>query len=136
MWITVNFLLIVSIYLNTAPLYFPHFNFSEVRKFSMFYFIGIRFVDSGVDCADASSASVVCREARFAAKESSCFKKTRNEAECNVSHPSTHHRQRSSESPATVSIIPLCTVVWWEWKVEVWHIRNFIKLTFCYWWKF
>jgi len=70
----------------------------------MFYLIAFRFVDSGVDCADASSASVLGREARFAAKESSS-KKTRNETEFNVSHPSTHHRQRSSESPATVSII-------------------------------
>jgi hypothetical protein len=73
----------------------------------MLYFIAVRFVDSGVDCADASSASVVGREA----KESNCFKKSRNEAEFNVSHPATHHRQRSSESPATVSIVPLCTVV-------------------------
>lgn len=111
LWITVNFLLIVSIYLNTATLYFPHFSVSEVHKLNIFYFIGVRFVDSGVDCADASSASVVGREARFAAKESSCSKKTRNEAEFNVSHPSTHHRQRSSESPATVSIMALCNVV-------------------------
>jgi hypothetical protein len=74
-------------------------------------FIDVRFVDSGVDCADASSASVMGRDGGLAAKESSYFKKTRNEVEFNVSLPSAHHRQRTPESPATVSIIHLCIVL-------------------------
>lgn len=68
-------------------------------------FVGVRFVDSGVDCADASSAIVVGRETGLAEKESDDFKTTKNEAEFNVSHLSTDHRQRAPVSPATVSII-------------------------------
>jgi hypothetical protein len=68
-------------------------------------------VDSGVDCADASSASVVGRDGGLAAKESGYFKKIRNVAEFNVSNLSTQHRQRAPDSPATVSVIYLCIVL-------------------------
>jgi hypothetical protein len=62
-------------------------------------------VDSGVDCADASSASVIGRDAGFAGKESGDFKNYRKVAEFDVSHPSIHSKQRPPESQATVSRI-------------------------------
>lgn len=60
-------------------------------------------MDSGVDCADASSVSMVGGGAGFTGKESSDFKETRKVTEFDVSYPYTHHRQRLPGSPATVS---------------------------------
>jgi hypothetical protein len=69
------------------------------------YSVDVRFVDSGVDCADASSASVIGRDAGFTGKESSDFKNSRNVEEFDVSHHSIHSKQRPPESPATVSTV-------------------------------
>lgn len=62
-------------------------------------------MDSGVDCADASSASVVGRDAGFAGKDNSDFKNSGKVSEFNVSRPSIHSKQRPPESQATVSRI-------------------------------
>jgi hypothetical protein len=77
----------------------------KFHKLNIPYSVDVRFVDSGVDCADASSASVIGRDVRFARKESSDFKKTRKVAECDMSDPSIHPKQWPHESPATVSRI-------------------------------
>jgi hypothetical protein len=68
------------------------------------YSVDVRFVDSGVDCADASSASVTGRDVMFAGKESD-FKKTRKVADFDMSDPSIHPKEWPQESPATVSRI-------------------------------
>jgi hypothetical protein len=77
----------------------------KFRKLNVPYFVDVRFVDSGVDCADASSASVAGRDAGVAGKESRDFKKARKVEEFDMSCPSTHPKQRLPESPATVSRI-------------------------------
>lgn len=60
-------------------------------------------MDSGVDCADASSVSVVGRGMGFTGKECSDCKETRKLTEFDVPYPYTHQRQKHPGSPATVS---------------------------------
>jgi hypothetical protein len=75
----------------------------KFHKLNIPCLVGFRFVDSGVDCADASSASVVGRDVGFIGKESSDFKETSKVTESDGSYPYTCHRQRLPGSPATVS---------------------------------
>jgi hypothetical protein len=79
------------------------------------YSVDVRFVDSGVDCADASSASAMGRDVGFARRESSYFKKTRKVAEFDMSHPTKH------QSPATVSVMRMYFILgtWYSVLVNV-----------------
>jgi hypothetical protein len=100
-----NFLLILNLYSKVTALHLVTFILVThiFHKLNIPLFFGFRFVDSGVDCADASSVSVVGRGVGFTGKESSDLKETRKVTDFDVSCPFTQHRQRLHGSPATVS---------------------------------